>query len=506
MSIVLTGLTNTYPLPGEYAEILFAQGPSSGATASYNAILIGGKLSTGSASNAVVYGPDTAVAMSSENDAIALFGAGSELHRMVRRFLAVNTSTPLYAIAVADGGSATAATGTIVVANAATGAATLRVYVSDDFVDVGIASGDSAITIAGNVVAAVNSKTYWGVTASNSGTATVTLTAKQVGLRGNFINYQAQLKPSNITTTVTATSTTLLSGGTVSDDNTTALGVIAPYRYYYIVSAAEDATQLGRVKAQVASQALPTNGIRQRYFGGSSAASVSTANTIATGLNDPRGCLTWQQSSDWVPAELACNTAAVVALVESDFSAASLNYDSFGGNANTSALWNVKAPRSGLAPTKLQQVSALNNGVTPIAASSSGSSYLVKLITSYSLNGSTPDYRVRDFHKVSVCDHYTDDLLAQGAALLRGKTVAADPAQNEAPPPGAITPSALKTIINRKTRDYFEAGLLKQVAQIIANTQVQYDQVNAPNRLSALIPLEPIDILDQVAFSVQQVG
>lgn len=506
MSIVLTGLANTYPLPGEFAEILFAQGPSSGATAAYNAILIGNKLSTGSAEANKVYGPDTAVAMSSEADAIELFGAGSELHRMARKFLDINTSTPLYAIAVEDGYGAGAATGTIEFIGDATRAGTLRVFVSDDSVDVGVASGDTDIEIAANTASAINSKTHWAVTAANGGTASVTLTAKQPGLRGNFINYSVQAKPADISTIISPTATTLMVDGTVSDDNSDALAVIEPLRYYYIVSAAEDADQLGQAKEQVGTQALPLTGIRQRYVAGSSAASVSTVNAIATGLNDPRSTIAWQMSSDWVPAELAANLVAVVSLVESAFSSKTLNFDSFGTNAATTALWRVKAPRSGIAPTKLQQVSALNNGVTPIAASATGASYLVKLITTYSLNGSSPDYRVRDWHKVSVCDRYTDDLLGQVAALLRGKTVAADPLQNEAPPEGAVTPALLNAIINRKTRDYFEAGLLKNVAQIIANTQVEYDSTNAPNRLSALIPLEPIDILDQVAFSVQQVG
>jgi phage tail sheath gpL-like len=504
MSIVLTGLTNGYPLPGELAEILFAQGPSSGGTSVYGGILIGNKLSTGSALVEKIYGPSDAVSFSSEADAISLFGAGSELHRMARRFFAVNTSTPLSAIAVAEGASATAATGTITVANAATGPSTLTIYVSDDSIDIGIATGDSAIAIATAAVAAINSKTFWGVTAANSGTAVITLTAKQLGLRGNDINYQAQLRPSAITTTVTATSSTLMTGGTVSDDNTNALAVLAPYRFYYIMSAAGDATNLGRLKSQVGTQALPITGIRQRYMAGSSASSVSAANSIATGINDPRFALCWQMSSDVVPAELAANLGAVVSLVESDFSSVTLNFDSFGSNANTSALWKIKAPRSAIAPTKLQQVSALNNGVTPIASSASGASYLVKLINSYSLNGSVPDYRVRDWHKVSVCDRYTDDLLGQAAALLRGKTVADDPKQNESPPPGAITPAALKTIINRLTRDYFESGLLRDVANIIANTKVQYDSINAPNQLRALVPLEPINILDIVAFSIQQ--
>ncbi len=507
MTITLTGLTNSYPLPGEFAEILFAQGPSSGATASYNALIMGNMLSSGTATpETVVYGPDSTVSMSSEDDAILLFGDGSELHRMAKKFYDVNTSTPLYAIAIADGYGGAASTGTIVIANTATGNATLRIYVADDFCDVGIITGDSPITIATNGVAAVQAKSHWPINASNSGTGTITLIAKQIGVRGNDIDYQAQLLPSNITTTITATATTLMSGGTVQDNNTNALAQIDPVRYYYIVSAPNDATNLARLNSQVAVQALPLNGIRQRWMSGSRAPSVSTANTLATGLNSPRGEITWQMASDWLPSELSANMAAVVSLVEANFGPLALNFDSFGANANTSGLWKVKAPRSGISPTKLQQVSALNNGVTPIASTSSGQSYLVKLITTYSLNGIVPDYRVRDWHKVSVCDRYTDDLLAQAAALLRGRTVDSDPIGNEPTPDGAVTPTGLKALINRKTRDYFEGGLLRDLATILANTQILYDPILTPNRISALIPLEPVNILDQVAFKISQVG
>jgi phage tail sheath gpL-like len=506
MVINLVGLSMGYPLPGEFVQIQFAQGPSSGASAAYNALLIGNMLPTGDANIEQVYGPDTIISLSSEADFIARFGEGSELHRMGKRFLGINTSTPLYAIAVDEGAGSSQADGYITITGTATGAATLRVFVGDESVDVGIANGDTGDDIGSAVEAAVNAMSSWGCFAVDHGSGSVELIAKQGGLRGNFIKFEVQLI-SNVSIGVTATpaSTTAFTTGSVSDNNTNVLAVIEPYRYYYVVSAAEDAANLGRLKLQVSDQALPLNGIRQRYLAGSSGASVSTANAIALGLNDPRAAVIWQQSSDLTPAELAARVAGVVSLVEAAFGFSSLNFDFFGSNANTSGLWGISAPRSGLAPTKLQQVSALNNGVTPIAAGPSGSSYLVKLITAYSLNGSSPDYRVRDWHKVSVCDRYADDLLQQASTALRGKTVGADPKVNEPSPVGAVTPVILKGMIGRKTRDYYEAGLLKDVNATLANTVVVYDPA-LPNRLSALIPLEPIDILDQIAFLVNQVG
>ncbi len=178
-SISLTGLASNDPVPGEYAEIAFAQGEASLGTATYSSILIGGKLSTGSATaDTVVYGPDTAVSMTSETDAIALFGAGSELHRMVRRFLAVNTTTPLYAIAVSDGYAAVQATGTVTISGTATSGGAIRVFVADEFVDVGFVTGDTASDIAADLEVAINAKLHWPCTA-DAFSGTVTLTATQ---------------------------------------------------------------------------------------------------------------------------------------------------------------------------------------------------------------------------------------------------------------------------------------------------------------------------------------
>jgi len=508
---LLPGISNS-SLPGIYAYIQFAQGAFSGASASYNALIIGSKLAAGSASTNVVYGPDTTTTMSSQQDAINLFGAGSEAQRMVSRFLAVNTSTPLYVICP-DGyggtGSGSSSTGTIVVSGTATSGATLNVYVADAFVSVGVSTGDTAIVIATNIVAAINSQNLWPVTAANSGgtSATVTLTAKQQGLRTNFIAYQvAFVGTTSVGVSVSPTADTYMSGGTTTDSNANVLSVIDTTRYYYIISAAEDATNLGRLQSQIDTQALPTNGIRQRFIAGSQAASVSTVNTIAVGLNDPRGAICWQQSSDWAPAELAANLGAVVSLVESAFSSSTLNFDSFGANANTSGLWNVNAPRSNVGPTKIQQQSAIQNGVSPVAIGPSGSSNLVQLVTCYSLlNAQYPDPRVRDWAIVSICDRFTDDLISQLSVFIGNSTVSQDPSQNQVAPPGSVTPTNLKTIINRLVRDYGDIGLLTNVGQIISQTVVTYDPVNAPNTLSAVIPLQPIPLLHIIGLLVQQV-
>lgn len=501
-SISLVGLSASDPVPGEYVEVNFAQGEASAGTGTYAALLIGGMLSTGTATpDTVIYGPDTTVSMATEAEAISLFGAGSELHRQWRRFVAVNQTTPLYALAVSEGTTPGAATGTITFATTATSAGTARIYVGDEFVDIGISTGDSPTVSAAAAVKAINGKTHWPVTAGNS-SGVVTITSKQKGLRANFIRYFAQIKPSGIGTTVTPTASTLTSGGTVSDDLTTALTTIVARRFYYLVPAAEDATQLGALLSQVATQALAVTGIRQRVVAGS-VDTLANGITLTTAMNGTRAEVSWLAQSDVPPCELAANAAAVYTLEEAPL-VPRLNFSGYGDDAASSANWKIKAPLSGAAPTRSQILAALNAGLTPIGVRN-GRTYLVKRITTRFLSGSTVDYRARDAHKVTVCDRYADDLLVKAASQLRGKSIGDDPKKNESLPGTVITPRVVKAMINRLTRDYGEDGLVQRVAEIILGTIVQRETSPA-TRMSAQIPLQPIDILDQVAMQVNQVA
>jgi phage tail sheath gpL-like len=501
MTINLIGLSVNDPVPGEYIQVDFAQGDASLGSGILGAVLVGNKLSTGVASNSVIYGPATPDSMTSESDAIALFGAGSELHRMVRRFLKVNKTTPLHAIAVAEGASAVKATGTITLTNTATSSGALRIFVDDEFVDVGFITGDTPTLIATAAVVAINGKSHWSCTATNVA-GVITLTQKQGGVRGNLHRYFAKLLPlTGITTTVTPTASTLFSGGSVADDNTAALGVLAPLRFYYIVSAANDATQLGDLLDQVDIQANPVSGIRQRVFGAFTG-SVSNAIALSTALNGARAEVPWLKESDMVPAELASNNAAVYSLFEAG-EKPMLNFDFFGDDAVTSQYWFVKAPLSGAVPSRAEILAALNAGVTPIGVRASGSTYLVKRITTRFLNGAIVDYRVRDAHKVTVCDRFADDLGAKLAATMRQKQAGDDPIDNEPGNPDIITPRVLKASIARLVLDYAESALVQNPDVINANIQVDRGPAT---RLSARIPLQPVDILDQIALKVEQVS
>src|SRR5690348_2927111 len=102
-SIVLTGIDSSVFRPGTFLEVNFAKGVSAGFQGQYAALLIANMTSAGSATAGTkIYGPDTDVPCQTEDNVIALFGPGSEMHVGWLQFTKHNTTTPLYCLAVAD--------------------------------------------------------------------------------------------------------------------------------------------------------------------------------------------------------------------------------------------------------------------------------------------------------------------------------------------------------------------------------------------------------------------
>jgi phage tail sheath gpL-like len=93
-------------------------------TQSLRSLLIGQKLAAGSAVANVPY------LVTSESQAIALFGAGSMLERMLDMYRLSDPTGELWCMAVADAGGGVAATGTITVTGPATAAGTINLYIA----------------------------------------------------------------------------------------------------------------------------------------------------------------------------------------------------------------------------------------------------------------------------------------------------------------------------------------------------------------------------------------
>ncbi len=443
--------------------------------------------------------------MQTEADAIALFGAGSELHRMVRAFLKINKSTSLYAAPVHES-SGSKATLAITITGPATGNGTVRCFVGADPIDTGFVNGDSATTIAANMATNINANANLGVTA-NASVGVLTLTAKQKGLRGNWLRGSAIVLNGSGVTSDTV-SQVFFTGGTTADSNTNVLNFLATngLRYYYQVSAAEDATQFGALATQINTLAAPIVGLRQRCVAGS-VDTLSNAITIATGINSARAECVWMQNSDVPPAELATIVTAVYSLFEATpLSAANgVNFDGFGNDAKSGEFWSVPAPIVGTAASRTSIKSALNNGLTPLQVQKAGRTSLVKRVTTRSLNGAVNDYRIADAGKVTICDYFADDLYNILTLQFGRKLIGNDPAQGQpSPAPGVITPSLVRPTIVNLINFYANLGLIDGPS-VIKGLVVQRE--SAPtSRMTARVPLFTNDPLHQFGIAIDQVA
>ena len=380
-------------------------------------------------------------------------------------------------------------------------------------------------------------------TITAAGTGTVTYTNATPGVNSTTINWSVTFNntsfssapsfPTTIGSTVndggctwtcwgtyTGVGVTSLGGGATADNYTNALVTIAASTYFNIVPCDSDATNLGRVVTQVVSQALPLTGILQRVFGGS-VDTISNAETLAEGINSPQFELEWGACLDITPLELAANQAAIYSLYEQSGNTGyryvgRLNFSNFptaNEQYDDQAAWLLSGSRNGplVGPSTAQIISALNNGVTPVALQQSGAPYLVKRITSRSLNGATQDYRIRDAHKVAIMFAWANAAKTITQQQFGGKDLLDPPKQGQSPaagqPPNTFATNVVLwgNALKDLTTKVGEAGLLQNTDVTNANAIVQRE-ASPRTRMSASFDLETADIADVFAVVASQVA
>ena len=209
-------------------------------------LLIGQALSANSANTG------TLKLITSDEQADALYGAGSQIARMIRAFRKNTRNSELWALAVADG--TTAAEGSIAVsfagsATAAPKSGAIRLMIGGQSVAADVVAGKTAAEVATAIAAAINENQQLPVTAEAS-SATVTLTAKNGGTCGQGIDirynhYQGQELPQGVQLTITA-----MTGGGSDTSYVTAnvANIIRGTWFNAIVAGSDDATNVAEIK------------------------------------------------------------------------------------------------------------------------------------------------------------------------------------------------------------------------------------------------------------------
>jgi phage tail sheath gpL-like len=509
--IPITGVDSGYRVPGVFAEILFAQGPTSAIQGAREICLVMPKLSTGAWTAATLY------RVTSEKDVIDGAGSGSPLHVAARIALQANKNAKLWALPVAEtaSGSPVAGTWTCALTGPATATGTLEIDICGETASFTYASGTAATDIGTGMVAAINAKTWLPVVAS--GTSTVTLTAKLKGISQGPATVPAIRCRSRVTigsgvgTTdsggFVGTGVAGADGSTTEAANTaTALAAIAGTKKYYLVSSAMDATTLGHFKTHLATKAEPRQGMRSQavaaYCG-----SLATCQTLATAKNYERLTICHQINSEWPPAAIAANGAAVMQKRQQTDSA----YN-FAGYSEPD--WLVPPSYSSADyPDGDDMNDAICDGITEIA-SKNGGSYIVMLCNTRSKDstGALDDFRVTEGHRVSVADEFVDDQIAQASLNHKGKKLRDDERladgtvnQNQKRYRGVLTPSQLYPEFYKQIDTYYDAGKIQDTDGSKASFIAVKSPTNA-SRVEAGYSLHVIDHCHQITFRVSEVS
>lgn len=441
----LTGVDPLDPRPGEAIEIRLAQGQGSGAVGTRKVAFLAQKTSTGSETENSI-----GDLIADENDAIERFGSKSQLLTMYRKFVAIDEAAELYGIAIPAHASATAATADFTFVNAATAATTLVIEWAGETTEVAIASGDAIATIAANATAAISDMFEWPLSATFLlGVVTVSVVSPLGPQGDDTINGVRMYFRKNVTTTVTKSAIT---AGTNEDDNTTALSILATKNLYYqvsgkslVTSATSTDNGVGEHATQITSQALPSKGIRQELHFGYTGQS-SNIITYATSLNNPRVKMWWAQGTSWTPAMVAAHCAAVAHFKRLSVVAARLT-DYGLSKRGVQEIFSIPKPWVVAdLPTDAEIRSALNNGATVINWTTTGQPYIVREITTRSLNGAANDYRARSGHIVPALD-FAAEYVSDQVASVAQDFVIADPAEGSLPIENSTSPQQVRGTI-----------------------------------------------------------
>ncbi|MBU1040050.1 MAG: phage tail sheath subtilisin-like domain-containing protein [Proteobacteria bacterium] len=275
MAISFNEIPPNLRVPFVYAEFDSSNAQGAGVLMPYKVLVCGQKLAAGTQAELVP------VRITSKEQAVTLFGAGSMLAQALATYKLNDEMTEVWAIAVDDLSAGVKATGTLTVTGAATESGTLCLYIGGRRIRVAVTSGDQPTAIATAIAAAVNAETDSPCTAtSNAGV--VTLSAQHKGEAGNGIdlrlNYYGESTPAGVAVAIVA-----MSSGTGNPDADEVIAAMADVQYHIICWPWTDAASLTAIEAEL----LDRDGPLRMIEGQAIACATGTHGTLGT-LGDSR--------------------------------------------------------------------------------------------------------------------------------------------------------------------------------------------------------------------------
>lgn len=559
---VIAGWTSTDRVPGVAAETLFAAGGISVGSLPVKCLITGTKTSAGSATP-----NQDVVQLFSKDDADAKLGPGSEGARQA--YIAIDNGGDDLLLEWAgppEASGAAAGTGVILIKGTWTAGGDWDLQLDGEDVTAGVAVSDTPHTLATTIASVYNSDPRRPCTATTvAGTSTdymVVFTSKSKGIRQNdhalYLNttrlpsgctmsiqgaawtntttfatgyfvvpttpngflYKCTSGGAGSTTTeptwpVTVGTTVVDSGATFTcwaptltnggirfggasgtEDITTLLGILFSGTYDYIASAQYDASNAARWKTQINTKAGPTENRIDRVIMGQTGTLTAAEALAQTTANDFRMQVLWHQNSEAVPSRIAAAMAGKRAVTEPGNPSAI--YDDY-------VLVGIPPQRAQIDfPSHTTLMTALLNSLTPIKTENNAAK-VVMSVTTYSLFGSTPDYRCLQTYYEVVPDTIRRDVALRWVTEVKpvNPHVADDPAPEEKERPAGIwTPQRATAWETGILREYETAGHVIDVDQNLPTSG--FDPV--PKRVVSVLPVKVAPGNHQFGLSVRQLA
>lgn len=328
-------------------------------------LIIGQRLSTGTVAQAIP------TQVFSDAEAAEYFGEGSIAHLMVRAAIKAYAYLDLSVCALDDSASSPVArVETLTLTGPATTSGTLTLSVGNVPVEIGIASGDTAVEIAAALKAALEAGypdlpfTFAQGTSPND--HKLTFTAKNKGTVANQVDFAAEVTTSGVTATLAETTP-----GSVDPDIQTALDAVFAEDYTLIATSFNDATSLDKLRDHLDGVSGP---MEQRpavgIYGYDGV--LADCTTLAGTINSGRVLCAYLRGTKSPAYEIAAAMAAVVASEEDP-----------ARPLNTLELKKIAAPPVASRLSRTEQESLLYNGVTPLEVGPGEKVQIVRAITTY---------------------------------------------------------------------------------------------------------------------------
>lgn len=472
--------------PGQFIEF-DASRATNGAGLSLNRVLLVGQRRGNQGAAAEL----TPVSITSADEAVQQFGAGSMLAQMAAAYLTADRTSPVTAIALEDPAGGTAATGTLALTGPATAAGSIKLRIGGEAVNANIRIGDSAAQIAQRVAVAINQLPNNPVVAAIDGD-NVGLTARHLGVCGNDIDVRlnhlaGERLPGGVAAVITA-----MAGGAGEPDYSAIWPVIGDTDYRTIIFGGfGQAIYLANVD-----ELAERWGEERQLEGTLYAAANGTQGELST-LGDTL-------NSELVSVIGAASSPSLPWVIAADYGAA-CGSNSLADPARplqTLALPNITAPREGESFTRAERELLLASGIATFTADRAGTVRIERAVTTYKTNAAgLSDLAYLDLEAVLTLAYLRRTLRARIASKYQRFKLASD-GNNFARGQNIVTPSLLRAELIALAREWEEDGLVENVDQFINDLIVERNS-NDTGRIDALVPPNIVNQFRSFAASIQ---